>query len=251
VTQAKAEADALFREFRESGDVSVRNLLVERHLHLAEHLVRRYVGRSAPEDDLRQVARMGLVHAVDRFDPSKGFEFATFANRTMDGEIKRYFRDRTWSVRPPRRSQELYLMVRTAEEELTQALGRSPRVPELAHHLGVDEEDVLEGLEAVSAYRSTSLDPAGGEDEGDTLVHRSLGAADPEFSRAELGVWLETAMAGLEPRERQILEMRFARGMSQPEIAAEIGISQSYLSRLLRRILRDLRLQMTAGAEDT
>lgn len=240
------EAAELFRRFRETGDLAVRNRLVEMHVDMAEHLVRKYRGRAAAEDDLRQIALLGVLHAVDRFDPDRGFAFSTFANRTIDGEIKRYFRDRTWSVRPPRRVQELYLVVRKGEEELTHALGRAPRVGELARHLDLSEEAVLEGLEAASAYRSASIDRPGPDDEPSAhFGERHLGTDERGFEQAEVGAWLEEAMAELPARERSILEMRFVKGMTQPEIAAAIGVSQSYLSRLLRKTLADLRERMT------
>lgn len=241
------DTTALFEQYRETGDPELRNRLIEEHLDLAEHAVRRYRGRSVAEDDLRQVARLGVVHAVERFDPGRGFAFSTFASRTIEGEVKRYFRDRTWSVRPPRRSQELYLRVRRGQEDLTHELGRSPRVPELADHLGLDTDDVLEGLEAATAYRSTSIDHPGHDedDDGAVATDRSLSTDEGGYEQAELAVWLERATAHLDERERAILEMRFVRGMTQPEIAAEVGVSQSYLSRLLRRTLADLRGRMT------
>jgi RNA polymerase sigma-B factor len=242
----------LFRELRRTRDTNLRNRLVELHLDLAEHLVRKYRGRSAPEDDLRQIAMLGVLHAVDRFNPDKGYAFSTFANRTIEGDIKRYFRDRTWSVRPPRRAQELYLTVRKADEELTHSLGRSPRVPEIADHLDLSEEDVLIGLEAATAYRSKSLDqpsPVGDEPAPQTAGDR-LGEVDERYDQVEMSVWLEDAIAALEPRERRIVEMRFKDGLTQPEIAAEIGVSQSYLSRLLRKTLSELRTRMTTPHRD-
>jgi RNA polymerase sigma-B factor len=244
--RAAGDAATLFVRYRETREVALRNQLVEMHLDLAEHLVRKYRGRSASEDDLRQVAMLGVLHAVERFEPERGFAFSTFANRTIEGDIKRFFRDRTWSVRPPRRTQELYLTVRRAEEELTHSLGRAPKVRELARHLDVTEDDVLEGLEAASAYRSTSIDqPTGGDGDSARALEHTLGGEDESFERSEAAVWLDGVIGELDERERTILELRFRHGLTQPEIAARIGVSQSYLSRLLRKTLSELRERMS------
>ncbi len=218
---------------------ATRNRLVEEHTDLAEHFARRYAGRGLAREDLRQMALLAIVKAADRFEPERGVSFATFAGRTIDGELKRQFRDRSWSVRPPRALQELHLALRRADEELTQELGRRPRVAELAERLEVDEENVLEALEAGVAHRADSLDAPVGEDERTTSDR--LGTTDVGFGRAEGRIIVEDLLEGLPERERNILELRFFENLSQEEIADQIGVSQSYLSRLLRRTLLDLR----------
>jgi RNA polymerase sigma-B factor len=234
-----------FREYARTGDIALRNELVEEHLGLCDYFVRRYRNRSAPEQDIRQIAHLAVLRAVDRFDPDRGFAFSTFASRTIDGELKRYLRDRTWAVRPPRRAQELHLEIRAAEEHLTQRAGRAPTVREVAEHLDLDEDDVLEGLDAGMAYHSSSLDrPRPGQPEDAPSAGAALGGADRGFEQTETKMVIDGLLATLPDRERTILEMRFRDGMSQPEIAERVGVSQSYLSRLLRRTLLDLRARL-------
>jgi len=220
-------------------DNAARNRLVEEHTDLAEHFARRYSGRGLARDDLRQMALLAMVKAADRFEPARGVAFATFASRTIDGELKRQFRDRSWSVRPPRALQELHLTLRKVDEELTQELGRHPRLDELAERLEVGEEDVLEALEAGAAHRADSLDAPLGD--GERTASDKLGEGDVGFGRAEGRMIVEDLLATLPDRERTILELRFYDNLSQEEIAERIGVSQSYLSRLLRRTLLDLR----------
>lgn len=220
-------------------DNAARNRLVEEHTDLAEHFARRYSGRGLAREDLRQMALLAMVKAADRFEPARGVAFATFASRTIDGELKRQFRDRSWSVRPPRALQELHLTLRKVDEELTQELGRHPRLDELAERLEVGEEDVLEALEAGAAHRADSLDAPLGD--GERTASDKLGEGDVGFGRAEGRMIVEDLLAMLPERERTILELRFYDNLSQEEIAERIGVSQSYLSRLLRRTLLDLR----------
>jgi RNA polymerase sigma-B factor len=211
----------LFVEYRATGDRRVRNVLVEQHRDVADYFVKRYSRRGVAADDLRQLALIAIIHAVERFDPDVGVAFSTFASRTIEGELKRYFRDRTWSVRPPRRAQELHLELRRAEEDLTQQLGRSPTVAELAATLDASEDHVLEALEAGVAHQAASLDQSPGpDDDGATRGERVLAESDPGFY------------------------MRFFENMTQPEIAERIGVSQSYLSRILRKALVDLRSRL-------
>lgn len=216
-----------------------RNRLVEEHTELAEHFARRYSGRGLARDDLRQMALLAMVKAADRFEPERGVAFSTFASRTIDGELKRQFRDRSWSVRPPRALQELHLALRRADEELTQELGRHPRLAELAERLEVGEEEVLEALEAGAAHQADSIDAPLGD--GDRTASDRLGSGDAGFGQAEGRMMVDELLADLPERERMILELRFYENLSQEEIAERIGVSQSYLSRLLRRTLLDLR----------
>jgi RNA polymerase sigma-B factor len=221
----------------------VRDRAIEAWMPLARHLANRYSGRGEPVDDLFQVALVGLIKSVDRFDADRGIEFAGFAIPTIVGELKRHFRDRTWSIRVPRRLQELRLAITAANNTLTNTLGRSATVADIAAHLGITEEEVLEGLEGARAYNSTSLStPA--NDEGSLTLGDTLGGEDTEFEIAELRVALGPAMARLDEREQQIISLRFYGNMTQSEIADRIGISQMHVSRLLTRALGKLRKQM-------
>jgi RNA polymerase sigma-B factor len=220
---------------------ALREKLVEIHLPLVEHLARRFRNRGEPLDDLVQVATIGLIKSVDRFDPGRGVEFSTYATPTIVGEIKRHFRDKGWAVRVPRRLQELRLALTSATAELSQQHGRAPTVAELAAHLRLSEDDVLEGLESANAYSTLSLDvPEQGEQDS-PLVADSLGAEDEELEGVEYRESLKPLLAKLPPREKKILLLRFFGNMTQSQIAEEIGISQMHVSRLLARTLTELR----------
>jgi RNA polymerase sigma-B factor len=231
-----------FIEYRSTGDRRLRNQLVEHHLHVADYFVKRYSRRGVPSDDLRQLALMAIIHAVDRFDPEMGVAFSTFASRTIEGEMKRYFRDRTWSVRPPRRAQELHLELRKVDEELTHSLGRSPTIAELSKALDVSEDHVLEALEAGVAHQATSLDqPSPGDEDGAPRSDRLLATTDSGYQQVDHEIIVHELIADLPERERTIIYLRFFENLTQPEIAERVGVSQSYLSRILRRTLLDLR----------
>ncbi|HEX5494888.1 MAG TPA: RNA polymerase sigma factor SigF [Mycobacteriales bacterium] len=216
-----------------------RDTLVEMHLPLVEYLARRFSGRGEPLDDLVQVGTIGLIKAVDRFDLERGVEFSTYATPTVVGEIKRHFRDKGWTVRVPRRLQELRASLSAATAELTQSLGRSPTVAELAGKLGVDEEAVLEGLESANAYAALSLDA--NDNEGGQSVADTLGAEDDALEGVEYREALKPLLDTLPERERRILLLRFFGNMTQSQIANELGISQMHVSRLLARTLSQLR----------
>ena len=244
----RANTSKWFEEYLRSGDREVRNRIVEAHRHVAEYYVRRYERRGVPHDDLLQVALLSIVRAAERFDPARGVEFSTFAGRTVEGELKRFFRDRTWSIRPPRRVQELHLAVRRAQEEMAQTLGRSPTVRELARFCEVSQDDVLEALEASGAHQAASLDrPRTAEPDGSggSLGDRVLATDEAGFDHLDRRDLVQGLLADLPDRDRQIIEMRFFENMTQPEIADRVGVSQSYLSRVLRRTLLDLREQLT------
>ena len=229
-----------FRSLRAEPNQALRSELINEFTGLAAYFARRYDRRGVPREDLHQVAMLGLLNAVDRFDPEMETRFVSFAGRTIDGEIKRFFRDRTWSVRMPRRLQELHLRVRRASEELSHTLGRPPTVSELAEHIGVDIDEVLSALDAGNAYRADSLDrPAPGEEDR----RSDLAALDGDagFVAIEQRSLVQDLLASLPERERRILELRFFQEMSQTEIAAEMGISQMHVSRLLRRTVEQLR----------
>ncbi|MFD8910561.1 RNA polymerase sigma factor SigF [Streptomyces sp. NPDC059575] len=241
----RSGARALFIELRTLADgtpeyAELRNRLVRMHLPLVEHLARRFRNRGEPLDDLTQVATIGLIKSVDRFDPERGVEFSTYATPTVVGEIKRHFRDKGWAVRVPRRLQELRLALTTATAELSQQHGRSPTVHELAEKLAISEEEVLEGLESANAYSTLSLDVPDTDDESPAVAD-TLGAEDEALEGVEYRESLKPLLEDLPPREKRILLLRFFGNMTQSQIAQEVGISQMHVSRLLARTLAQLR----------
>jgi len=232
---------AQFDEVRGGPDAkAVRDRLIELHLPLVEHCARRFLNRGEPLDDLVQVGTIGLIKAVDRFDTDRGVEFSTYATPTIIGEIKRHFRDKGWAIRVPRRLQELRMSIATATSDLSQSLGRSPTAREIADQLGVTVEDVLEGIESANAYSTMSLD-AGHGDEDASSWWETLGDLDEALEHVEIRESLRPLIERLPPREQQILVLRFFRQQTQSQIAAEIGISQMHVSRLLTRTLERLR----------
>jgi RNA polymerase sigma-B factor len=232
---------AKFEHYSRTRDRRTRNDLIEGHRALATHLARRYTNRGEPLDDLVQVAFVGMLKAVERFDLERGLEFSTFATATIDGELKRHFRDKTWSVRVPRRSQELHLRLGPTVADLSQRLGRSPRIPEIAQELGIQDEQVLEAMDVGGAYRSTSIDAIGGDGrEANGLADR-LGSDDENFGLVEHRAEIERALESLPEREQTILRLRFFEDLTQTEIADLVGVSQMHVSRLLARSLTELR----------
>jgi RNA polymerase sigma-B factor len=224
----------------------LRGELVELHLPLVEYLARRFRNRGEWLDDLTQVATIGLIKSIDRFDLDRGVEFSTYATPTIVGEIKRHFRDKGWAVRVPRRLQELKLALTKAISDLAQREGRAPTVSELAEHLHMSEEDVLEGLESANAYSTVSLDAPDSGDEDAPAVADSLGMVDDSLEGVEYRESLKPLLERLPPREKKILLLRFFGNLTQSQIAAELGISQMHVSRLLARTLAQLRDGLTA-----
>jgi RNA polymerase sigma-B factor len=223
----------------------IRGQLVELHLPLVEYLARRFRNRGEWLDDLTQVATIGLIKSIDRFDLERGVEFSTYATPTIVGEIKRHFRDKGWAVRVPRRLQELKLSLTKAIGELAQREGRAPTVSELAAHLQMSEEEVLEGLESANAYSTVSLDAPDSGDEDAPAVADSLGIVDEALEGVEYRESLKPLLERLPPREKKILLLRFFGNLTQSQIAAELGISQMHVSRLLARTLTQLRDGLT------
>ncbi len=217
-----------------------REGLVRLHLPLVEHCARRFANRGEPLDDLIQVGTIGLLKAIDRFDLDRGVEFSTYATPTVLGEIKRHFRDKGWTIRVPRRLQELRLAITRARSELSQKLGRSPTVDEIAAHLEVTPEDVLEGIESAHAYSTLSLD-AGEREDGPVSILMGMGELDPAIEHIEVRESLKPLLEQLPDREKHILMLRFFQGMTQAQIAEQVGISQMHVSRLLNRTLAQLR----------
>ncbi|HEX2772003.1 MAG TPA: SigB/SigF/SigG family RNA polymerase sigma factor [Micromonosporaceae bacterium] len=229
---------------RHPSRAALREKAIEAWLPLAHHLAHRYSGRGEPTDDLIQTAAIGLIKAVDKFDPTRGVDFAGYAIPTIIGELKRHFRDRTWDIRVPRRLQELRLSISEANSALLQSLGRSPTVADIAAHLNLTEEEVLEGLEGARAYNAVSLSTPTGDGERATELGDMLGAEDGEYELAELRVALGPALASLDEREQRILTLRFYGNLTQSQIAEQIGVSQMHVSRLLARALTKLRGQL-------
>jgi RNA polymerase sigma-B factor len=239
------DQDLLCR-YHEQGDRDARELLVERHLPLVRALARRYAGRGEPLEDIEQVGTIGLLKAIDRYELSRDVALTTYATPNIVGEIKRHFRDRGWAIRIPRGLQELNSRMSSGIERLTSTLGRSPSVAEMAAELETSPEQVLEALEAGSAYAPMSLSSApSGDGELDPL--EALGEEDQAFERSEERATLEPALRGLPERERQILKKRFEEGLTQTQIAEQIGISQMHVSRLIRRSLGRMRAELAGG----
>jgi RNA polymerase sigma-B factor len=230
---------ALFARL-DKGDPHARTALVERFMPLARSLARRYESSGEPLEDLVQVASLALVKAIDRFDASRGHAFSSFAVPTIVGELKRHFRDRTWSVRPPRELQELILRVDRGAVRLSQELDRAPTVAELASAAGTDEEHVLEALQARSGRGALSLHAAQSQDTDAAALEDSLGTDDEGFDRAESRAVLDGLCVGLSPRSREVLRMRFEEDMTQSEIGERLGVSQMQVSRIIRQTIAHL-----------
>jgi len=219
----------------------LRDRLVTGYLPVAQHIARRFAHRGEPLDDLTQVATVGLINAIDRFDPDKGGEFFSFAVPTISGEVRRHFRDQSWSMRVPRRLKDMHVSINGAVSELSQTLGRAPRPSEIAQRLDLPVNEVLEGLEAAEAYRSSSLDEMLSSEDGSATVGELVGEADDELDRVDYREALRPLLADLSPRERTIVMLRFFGNLTQTQIANEVGISQMHVSRLLAQTLTRLR----------
>ena len=247
---AADETGALIERYRATGDRSVRNEIIERHRALADRVARRYASRGIAVDDLRQTALLAMVRALERFDPDHGASFATFASRTMEGELKRALRDRSWTVRPPRSAQERYLELRRREEELTHRLGRSPTVAELATAMEVTVDEVLEAVEAAGARAAAPLTRPD-DDGGETVVEAILGVDERGYRGVDDQLLVAGLLDQLDDRSRAVVELRFFERLGQEEIAQRLGVSQSYLSRLLRKVLLELRERLDEAGDGT
>ena len=245
----REDTKRLFAELRQTGDPALREALAQLHLPLVEYLAKRFKDRGEPLDDLVQVGSVGLLKAIDRFDLDREVEFSTYATPTIVGELKRYFRDKGWAVRVPRRLQELSLRLNKVVAQMTQDLGRTPTIPEIAKNAQLSEEEVLEALESGQAYSTTSLDAPSGDDEDAPNRVDRIGEDDFRLDNLEYFASLAPLIERLPERERTILYLRFFRGMTQSKIAEEVGISQMHVSRLLNRILEFLRTGMEGDAE--
>ena len=240
----------LLRRYHEDGDLQAREQLIEQYMSLVRSLARRYSYRGEQLEDLVQIGAIGLIKAIDRFDLDRGVELTTYATPNIIGEIKRHFRDKGWSVRVPRGLQELNVQLSRLVEQLTVQLSRSPTIPELAKAAGVEEEEVLEALESGRAY--TSLSPSvggGGGDDDDLDPLESLGTEEHQYEVSEDRAVLAPGFKALDERERKILQLRFFEGLTQSQIAQQVGISQMHVSRLIRRSLEKIRETIAADEE--
>ncbi len=232
----------LLRRYHEDGDLRAREQLIEQYMSLVRSLARRYSYRGEQLEDLVQIGAIGLIKAIDRFDLDRGVELTTYATPNIIGEIKRHFRDKGWSVRVPRGLQELNVQLSRLVEQLTVQFSRSPTIPELAKAAGVEEEQVLEALESGRAYTSLSLSVGGGGGEDDDLDPlESLGTEEHQYEVSEDRAVLAPGFKVLDERERRILQLRFFEGLTQSQIAQQVGISQMHVSRLIRRSLEKIR----------
>jgi RNA polymerase sigma-B factor len=232
----------LLRRYHEDGDLQARERLIEQYMSLVRSLARRYSYRGEQLEDLVQIGAIGLIKAIDRFDLERGVELTTYATPNIIGEIKRHFRDKGWSVRVPRGLQELNVQLSRLVEQLTVQLGRSPTIPELAKAAGVEEEEVLEALESGRAYTSLSLSVgSGGGDDDDLDPLESIGTEEHQYEVSEDRAVLAPGFKALDERERKILQLRFFEGLTQSQIAQQVGISQMHVSRLIRRSLEKIR----------
>jgi len=241
------DSEELFREFARTRDPRLRKRLIDSNQRLVRYLASKFANRGEPLEDLIAVGNIGLIKAVDRYDPSRGSKFCTFATPTIVGEIRRYFRDRAWGLKVPRRLQELNQQVSKVSEELSHELGREPTIEEIAGRLEVPAQDVLEGLAVASAYSPVSVDAPAGE--GDSAAMRpsdSLGSEDELLEKLELYDDLTRALQNLGERERKVLLYRYFLDMSQTEVAKRLNISQMHVSRLQNKALRKLREMLTA-----
>ena len=246
VAGGKLESTDLFRRWCSHGDRAARDELVKRFLPLARKLASRYRGAHEPYDDLFQVASLGLVKAIERFDLDRGTAFSSFAVPTILGELKRYFRDLGWSVHVPRGAQELALQVEEAQQKLSTRRGHPATVPELAEYLELSVEEVLEALEAAGAHHSVSLDAPHADDDGSSgTIASSLGEEDARFELIDEGLTIAAAARRLPIHERRVLHLRFAQDLTQTQIAERIGVSQMQVSRILRQALGRLEDKVT------
>ena len=236
----KERTRELFRRYKLEGDEDAREQLILNHLNLVRFLAAKFKNKGEPLDDLIQVGTVGLIKAIDRFDISRDLEFTTYATPTILGEIKRHFRDKGWSVRVPRRLQELYAKVNKTTDELTKDLQRSPSVAEIAEHLDVSVDEVLEAMESSSAYSSVPLEAGSGDDDDAPAVIDRYASEDAGLGTADDRMVIEDTIRDFSPREQDVIRMRFVEGLTQVEIAERLGVSQVQVSRLLRRTLKKI-----------
>ncbi|MEE8715873.1 MAG: RNA polymerase sigma factor SigF [Coriobacteriales bacterium] len=252
----KARTRELFRRYKEEGDQDARDQLIVNHLNLVRFLAAKFANRGEPLEDLVQVGTIGLIKAIDRFEPARGLEFTTYATPTILGEIKRHFRDKGWSVRVPRRLQELSAKVNRAVDELTVTLQHTPTVKEIADYLEVTPDEVLEAMESGEAYTSVPLEATGSDDDEGLSVIDRMGKDDPDLAASDDRIMIDRVLSEFTPKEQEVVRLRFYEGLTQAEIAERLGISQVQVSRLLRRTLKRMQEKLApngvpqAGTEE-
>ncbi|NLY21121.1 MAG: SigB/SigF/SigG family RNA polymerase sigma factor [Tissierellia bacterium] len=242
----KTQIKELFREYKETGSKEIREILIEEHLYIAEILAKKYLNRGIDYDDIFQVASIGLIYAIDRYDVDKGFEFSSFATPTIVGEIKKYFRDKGWTIRVPRRIQELSKKINNAKITLSQDLQRSPTVDEIAEYLDSTPDEILEAMEASKVYSPQSLDITfdSGSDDKDINLSDLIGEEEAYYSKIENNDFLEKAMANLTDVEKEILIARYFNKRTQVSIAKSLNISQMTVSRIEKKILEKMKKEL-------
>jgi RNA polymerase sigma-B factor len=244
----KSRTRELFAHYRMHNDEESRDELITMYLNLVKYLASRFRNRGEPIDDLIQVGTIGLIKAIDRFDTGRDVEFTTYATPTIIGELKRYFRDKGWAIKVPRRLQELSFRVNQGVDQLTQLQQRSPTIPEIAQHLGVTAEEVLEAMETSEAYNFVSLEGDRNADGPDSFsIIEYIGKDDALMAVVDDRTTLSEALKDLTPQEQRVLYLRFFQGLTQTEIAGQLEISQMQVSRLLRKTLRALRENLVSG----
>ena len=248
ITLSRDEINSLFLNYKDNRDSEIKNVLVGAYMDLVHSLARRFANRGEPLDDLVQVASLGLLKAIDRFDPERNVQFTTYAVPTIIGELRRYFRDRSSAIRVPRGLRERSHLLNTAIQKFSQENGRSPNVSEIASELGISEEDVIEGLASNEATMIASLDTT--SEGGDLSLLDMMGGEDKALRLMDERLSLAGAMSNLDSREQNLLYLRFIEGLSQTEIADRLNISQMHVSRLLRRSLQSLRQNLTTSSRE-
>lgn len=240
MSNSVSQTEGLFKKYIDTGDISIRNEIVEKYLYIVDILVKRYLNKGVEYDDLYQVGSMALVLAADRYDPSRGVDFPAFATPTILGEIKRYFRDKGWAMKVPRRMKDLSVRLPKVQQELESELNRSPKISEIAERMGVSEDTVIEAMNSGRAYSAYSLqqsmEESGGEGGGESFLERYTGEEDKRFGSLEDADFLKRTMDSLTPEERKFCIMRFIKGMTQQQIADQMGVSQMTVSRVEKKI---------------
>ena len=240
-----SEAMQIFSEYAANPTIELRNKIVEDNLYMVDILIKKYMGKGVDYDDLYQVGAIALVNAVERFDPTKGFEFRSFATPTILGEIKKYFRDKQWSLKVPRRMKEIAMKVQETRDLLTTQLGRVPGLDEIADATGFDHEQIMQALESAKAYATYSLEAASGDDEGEaTALEKFIGFEDSGFERIELSEIINTVLDSFSDTYRYIFKQRFVENKSQAEIAQSLGVSQMTISRSEKAIVERFRKEL-------
>jgi len=247
----KEDVKVLFKKYKETKDKKIRDFLIEKHLYIAEILAKKYTNRGIEYDDIYQVASLGLIYAIDRYDVDKGYEFSSFATPTIIGEIKKYFRDKGWAIRVPRRIQELSKKINNARNILSQELQRSPTVKDIAEYLNATEEEILEAMEGSKVYTPQSLDVAydSNSDDKDVNLSDIIGEEDIYFSKIENTDFIKKAVEKLNDMEKKIFVDRYLNEKTQVSIAKELGISQMTVSRIEKKILEKLKREIKKTLE--